>query len=218
MKTNYTHISVILDRSGSMETIREDTIGGFNAFLKDQQGEPGAATLTLVQFDDQDPYEVVHHFKPIDEVPALSRKTYVPRGATPLLDAMGRGMNDVEKSIADMDKGDRPARLVMAFITDGMENSSREFQKDQVTKMIEERTEKDGWQFVFLSADLGAIDEAVNMGIDADSAMPYAKSATGSARAWRALSRGTSRYRSGRTKKLGFQPPDDKSSDGPEQA
>ena len=78
-----------------MHAIRDDTIDGFNALLKQQQAEPGAATLTLVQFDLQDPYEVIHRFKPIGEVPELTRETYVPRALTPLLDALGRGINDL---------------------------------------------------------------------------------------------------------------------------
>jgi hypothetical protein len=102
MKDDYTHISVILDRTGSMQTIRDDTIGGFNAFLEDQKKQPGQATLTLVQFDSEDPYEVIHDFKPIADIPPLTRETFVPRASTPLLDAMGRGINDLEKRIADL--------------------------------------------------------------------------------------------------------------------
>ncbi len=84
MENNYTHISVILDRTGSMESIRDDTIGGFNSFLKDQKNQEGKATLTLVQFDSQDPYEIIHHFSPINEVPELDRRTFVPRASTSL--------------------------------------------------------------------------------------------------------------------------------------
>jgi hypothetical protein len=110
MKSDYTHISVILDRTGSMGSIRDDTIGGYNAYLEKQQDEPGEATLTLVQFDTQDPYEVIHHFLPIKDVPNLTRQTYVPRGSTPLLDAIGRGINDLEQSLATLPDGGRPAR------------------------------------------------------------------------------------------------------------
>src|ERR1043165_4100560 len=99
MKSDYTHLAVILDRTGSMESIRDDTIGGFNAFLNAQKDAPGQATLTLAQFDSQDPYEIVHHFKPLGEVPELTRETFVPRASTPLLDAIGRGINDLEKSL-----------------------------------------------------------------------------------------------------------------------
>src|SRR5919112_968795 len=113
MKEAYTHISVILDRTGSMESIRDDTIGGFNAFLKAQKTEPGEATLTLVQFDSQDPYEIVHRFRPLPEIPELTRETFVPRASTPLLDAMGRGINDLEKSLLELTENKRPSRVVM---------------------------------------------------------------------------------------------------------
>src|SRR5688500_13259376 len=139
MKEDYTHIAIILDRTGSMESIRDDTIGGFNAFLNAQKAETGVATLTLVQFDSQDPYEIVHRFKPLSEIPELTRETFVPRASTPLLDAMGRGINDLEKSLSDLPETERPSRVVMVTITDGQENSSRVFRKDQVGKMIRDR-------------------------------------------------------------------------------
>jgi len=107
-KTDKTHISIILDRTGSMESIMGDTIGVFNAFLKEQKAQPGEATLTLVQFDSQDPYEVIHRMKPIKEIPELDGRTYVPRASTPLLDAIGRGINDLGKQLSDIKKKDRP--------------------------------------------------------------------------------------------------------------
>jgi len=141
MRQDYTHIAVILDRTGSMAVIRDDTIGGFNTFLQQQKAEPGSATLTLVQFDSQDPYqdpyEVIHRFKPIAEVPELTRETYVPRASTPLLDAMGRGIIDLEKSLSELSEADRPAKVVMVVVTDGQENASREFRKEQIEKMIQ---------------------------------------------------------------------------------
>lgn len=156
MQDSYTHIAVILDRTGSMESIRDDTIGGFNAFLKQQKSEPGLATLTLVQFDSQDPYEVIHQYMLLGMVPELTRETFVPRASTPLLDAMGRGIIDLEKSLAELKEGQRPSRVVMVIITDGQENSSREFNKKQIEKMIKAKQENCDWQFVFLSADLSA--------------------------------------------------------------
>ena len=98
MNKNSTHIMVILDRTGSMEPIRDDTIGGFNTFLDKQQQQPGEATMTLVQFDSQDPYEIIHHWQDVQKVTPLSRETYVPRARTPLFDAMGRGINDLEQN------------------------------------------------------------------------------------------------------------------------
>lgn len=204
MKEDYTHITVILDRTGSMESIRDDTIGGFNAFLNEQKAEPGFATLTLVQFDTQDPYEVVHKFRTLETVPELTRETYVPRAATPLLDAMGRGINDLESSLAQIEEPERPERVVMVIITDGQENSSREFRKDQIEKMIREKQEKAGWQFVFLSADLAAIGDALATGVRAAAAMAFDKDAKGTAAAWASASARIADYRADRAKDVSF--------------
>lgn len=204
MKKNYTHIAIILDRTGSMESIRDDTIGGFNAFLNQQKAEPDTATLTLVQFDTQDPYEVLHKFKPIEDVPELTRETFVPRAATPLLDAMGRGINDLENSLAEMKESEKPSRVIIVIITDGQENSSLEFRKDQIEKMIKEKQEKASWQFVFLSADLAAIGDALATGIHATSTMSYDKTSRGTKEAWISASMRIAAYRSGRSKDVSF--------------
>ena len=204
MKKDYTHISIILDRTGSMETIRDDTIGGFNAFLNQQRTEPGEATLTIVQFDSQDPYEVLHKFKPITDVPEMTRETFVPRAATPLLDAIGRSINDLEKSLTEIEEDERPSRIIMVIITDGQENSSVEFRKDQIEKMIREKQEKSDWQFAFLSADLAAIGDALTTGFDATSTMAYDKTAEGTVSAWVSASMRISDYRSGRSKDVSF--------------
>jgi hypothetical protein len=204
MKNDYTHIAVILDRTGSMETIRDDTIGGFNAFLNAQKGAPGLASLNLVQFDSQDPYEIVYHFKPLAEVPELTRETFVPRANTPLLDAIGRGINDLEKSLADKTEAERPSRVVMVLITDGQENASREFRKDQIEKMIKEKQEKAAWQFVFLSADLDAIGDALASGVRAASTLAHDKDSHGVGAAWASLSRSVADYRSGNKEDVSF--------------
>jgi hypothetical protein len=187
MKKDYTHIAIILDRTGSMESIRDDTIGGFNTFLSQQKAGPGSATLTLVQFDTQDPYEVIHHMRPIGQIPNLTRETYVPRAATPLLDALGRGVNDIEKSIAEMPEEERPEKVLVAIITDGKENSSREFKREQVARMIQEKTEKNGWMFTYLSADFDAFDEAQSLGIHQAGVLTYAKTRQGTQEVWENL-------------------------------
>ena len=193
-KTKKTHISIILDRTGSMDVIREDTIGGFNSFLKEQQALPDEASLSLVQFDSQDPYEVVHHFEPLRGIPELKFETYVPRASTPLLDAMGRGINDLEASLAKMKSSKRPDQIVMVIITDGHENSSREFNRQQVMKMIKAKKKED-WQFVFLSADLDSIEDALDYGFSHDSTMAYMKSKHGTDKMWKSSSKALSRYR-----------------------
>lgn len=204
MKNDYTHIAVILDRTGSMESIREDTIGGFNAFLNQQKAEPGLATLTLVQFDSQDPYEVIHKFKPVEAVPELTRETFVPRASTPLLDAMGRGINDLGKSLTEMKDEEKPSRVVLVIITDGQENSSCEFRKDQIAKMIQEKQSQSAWQFVFLSADLAAIGDALASGIHADATIRFSPSAQGTAAVWASASARVADYRADRSKNVSF--------------
>ena len=198
-----THISIILDRTGSMDSIREDTIGGFNTFLKEQQALPDKATLSLIQFDSQDPYEIIHHFEPIKDVPPLTAETYVPRASTPLLDAIGRGINDLESGLAKKIGERKPTDVVMVIITDGMENSSREFSKNQIVKMIQAK-QKEGWQFIFLSADLDAIQEAGEYGMHAHSTMAFCLSPDGTEKMWKSTSKSLSRYRLDKTKAMFF--------------
>jgi hypothetical protein len=195
MPTERTHISVILDRTGSMEPIRDDTIGGFNTFLAQQKEMEGMATLTLVQFDSEDPFEVIHHFRDLADVSPLDRRTFVPRAATPLLDAIGRGIRDLDNSLERLDPELRPARIVFVVVTDGQENASREYSRAKVTRLIEQR-DKAGWQFVFLSADLEAIRDAESVGFRAQSTMVFDKDARGSRRAWETLSTALYEYRS----------------------
>jgi Mg-chelatase subunit ChlD len=203
-KPDYTHLAVILDRTGSMESIRDDTIGGFNAFLNEQKQQPGKATLTLVQFDDQDPYEVIHQVKTVHEVSDLTREAYVPRASTPLLDAIGRGINDLEKSMADMKEDDRPSKVVFVVITDGQENASREFRRDQILKMINEKEKQHGWQFVFLSADLNAIDDAMDQGFQTKFSLAFDKDSKGTRNAWGSVSEKISNYRASRSQDVAF--------------
>jgi hypothetical protein len=198
-----------------MESIREDTIGGFNSFLKKQKSEAGKATLTLVQFDSQDPYEVIHRFAPIGTIPGLTHETFVPRAATPLLDALGRGINDLEKGLADLPKKERPSKVIVVVVTDGQENSSTEFSKERVETMIREKTEKEDWQFVFLSADLAAIGDASAVGIQAQAVLLFEKNSRGSEDAWCSLAERTSDFRSSKISNLIFNEEDRKHPDDP---
>lgn len=209
MKKDYTHITVILDRTGSMESIRNDTIGGFNAFLDSQKSGPGSVTLTLIQFDSMDPFEVIHRFKPVGDIPKLDRNTFVPRASTPLLDAIGHGINDLEKGITEMASDQQPENVIVAIVTDGQENASREFRKSVIEKMIRSKTDEDNWNFVFLSADLGAFNDAGSLGFDADAMLLYKKDRKGSDEAWSALIGGTANYRVEKPKKFGFVSPDE---------
>lgn len=185
--TDLSHITVILDRTGSMQDIRDDVIGGFNAFLAEQQSASATATFTLVQFDSQDPYEVLHSVKSIREVTPLTAEQYVPRASTPLYDAMGRGILDLESQVAKLPEVNRPARIIFVVVTDGAENASQEFDRAAITKLVDAKKAA-GWDFVFLSADMDAFHDAGAVGIDYSARLAFQKSKRGNDAAWAAAS------------------------------
>lgn len=185
--TTRSHITVILDRTGSMQDIRDDVIGGFNAFLAEQKSASTSTTFTLVQFDSQDPYEVLHSAKAITDVTPLTADQYVPRASTPLYDAMGRGILDLEATMARLPEDERPSKVIFVVVTDGAENASKEFDRDAVTKLVKAKTEA-GWDFVFLSADMNAFDDAGRMGVDLSARLAFQKSKRGNDAAWAAAS------------------------------
>src|SRR3990167_7460886 len=127
---NYTDITFILDRSGSMIPIKQDVIGGFNSFITEQKALPGKLKVTLVQFDNV--YEAVFVAKSVDQVPVLDSNSYQPRGSTALLDAIGRTINDTGARLRRMSEKDRPAKVLVIIYTDGQENASNEFTKDKI--------------------------------------------------------------------------------------
>jgi hypothetical protein len=166
-----------------MEPIRQDVVGGFNAFLTEQQAVPDAATFTLVQFDSQDPYEVLHDHVDLAGVPPLRLEQYVPRASTPLYDAIGRGILELEAALALLPDGVGPERVIFVIVTDGAENASNEFTRDRVTALINAKKEL-GWDFVFLSADLEAFEDAGRMGVDMSASLMFSKSKRGNDAAW----------------------------------
>lgn len=181
------HVTILLDRTGSMQDIREDVIGGFNAFLAQQQTVPEPTTLTLVQFDSQNPYELVHKAVPIADVPQLTPERYVPRATTPLYDAMGHGILFLEQRLAGLPDDERPGKVIFVTITDGHENASREFDRARVAGLIEAKKSL-GWDFVFLSADMASFDDARGMGVEHGSSLKFSKSRRGNDAAWRSMS------------------------------
>lgn len=162
MNNQLTDITLVVDRSGSMEAIRADAEGGVNTFLTDQASHPGEALVTLVQFDTH--YEFVHRGVPVKQVP---RYELVPRGGTALLDAIGRAINETGERLSKMPEADRPGLVVFVVMTDGQENSSQEFTKDRIKTMIEHQQSVYNWQFTFLGANQDAFAEAGSMGMTA---------------------------------------------------
>ncbi len=154
----------ILDRSGSMSGLEDDTIGGFNSTLRKQKAEPGEIIWSTVLFDDR--HEVIHDRVPVDKVKELTGKEYYVRGCTALLDAIGRAVQHIRNVHKYARPEDVPDRTLFVITTDGYENASREYTYDRVKQMIEEQTEKCGWQFLFLGANMDAVSVAGRMGID----------------------------------------------------
>lgn len=196
MKSNYTDITVVLDRSGSMEKVREDTIGGFNGFLNEQKNTPGQATITLVQFDDQ--YQIDYEAIAVQHARPLNTSTFVPRGWTALLDAIGRAINATGARLAKIPEAQRPEKVVFVILTDGEENSSKEFSLGRINKMIQHQKDIYSWEFVFLGANLDAITVAKNLGINTSHALHYAHNAAGTQAAFSSLSKNVQDYRQGK--------------------
>jgi len=170
-KRGFSEIVCIVDRSGSMESIKSDAIGGYNSFIEEQKKVPGEASLTYIQFDTE--YEVVYENKSLKDVPVLDGSVYVPRGYTALLDAIGRSINDVGARLAKTNEEDRPEKVIFAILTDGLENASKEFNRDKIFEMITHQRETYKWEFVFLGANQDAIKTGVSYGIDAGSSYNF---------------------------------------------
>jgi hypothetical protein len=174
---NKADITIILDRSGSMESVRSDTIGGFNHFLETQQKADGEAVLSLVQFDDQ--YEIVYLDKNIKSADKLSDATFQPRGMTALYDAIGRTINSVGQRLAALPETERPDKVLFVIMTDGFENSSREFQAAKIGEMINHQRDNYKWEFMFIGANQDAVLSAQEIGIPAQAALTYAANSAG---------------------------------------
>ncbi|MFW6336198.1 MAG: vWA domain-containing protein [Phycisphaeraceae bacterium] len=190
---DYTDITIVLDRSGSMESCREETIAGFNRFLDQQRALPGMASITLIQFDNQ--YEKHYVGIPLAEAADLTPQTYVPRSGTALLDAMGRTIKGLGRHLASMPQADRPGKVLFVTLTDGQENASRRYTPSRVMSMIRHQREQYGWQFIFLGANQDAIAAAGQLGIDRDASITF--STRRSEQTWNTLGTAMSRFRRG---------------------
>ncbi len=171
MNRNLTELVFILDRSGSMAGLENDTIGGFNAMLKRQRAEAGEALVSTVLFDTE--CEVIHDRVPIARVPELTGREYWARGCTALLDALGGAIHHIGMVHRYAREEDVPAHTLFVITTDGLENASRRYSSDEVKAMIEREKEKHGWEFLFLGANIDAVETAAHYGIDASRAVNY---------------------------------------------
>ena len=184
-----TEIIVVLDRSGSMGSIAQPTVDGFNTFLREQKAAQGEAFMTLVQFDDQ--YEINYKSLPIIEVPELiAGETYCPRGTTALYESVGRTINELQ---TDRD-------VVFVIITDGHDNVKSEFKPEAIKKMIETLEKDNGYKFLFLAANQDAITSGGSIGVKMANSMSYAATADGIGNTFHAMSSNIGNYRGAKSK------------------
>lgn len=176
MDYELTDITLVVDRSGSMVSMRSEAQNGINQFIKEQKKAVGKANLTLVQFDTE--YEFVHRGKDIQKV---GKYKLMPRGMTALLDAMGRAIEETGSRLRDMPKDKRPGTVVFVVVTDGCENSSREYTKETIKQMVEHQRNVYNWQFLFLGADLDTFADALSYGFTWDTVAIYDAAQVGTA-------------------------------------
>lgn len=176
-RANHTHILFILDRSGSMQSIHADVIGGINQFFTSQKAADGTADLTLVQFDTH--IETVLDGVDIQTVAPYRNEDFVPRGSTALYDAMGSSMEALGRDLAARREADRPANVVVAVMTDGEENASRHFTFERVQQMIEHQRSFYNWEILFLASELSTHQASVRMGVDSQKAVRWMKDSAG---------------------------------------
>ncbi len=201
-KENFTSINVIIDASGSMSGLTHDTISSFNTFLKEQKAFPGEAVFTLCTFNTD--YRLVHDFVKIAGVPDLDNVTYRPNGGTALLDAMGTTIDSVGKKLAAMPEEERPSKVIFLIITDGHENSSRNYEAAQIKSMVEHQKDVYSWEFVFMGANIDAIAAGTNLGISMQNTLNYVPSAAGTHDLYKSISSNMNTYRASRSSRADF--------------
>ena len=196
MKKNLTELVFILDRSGSMTGLENDTIGGYNAMLRKQQSEDGEAVITTVLFDDK--YELLHDRINLKAIAPITCKEYFVRGSTALLDAIGRTIHKIGTVQKNTAEEYRAEKVMFVITTDGMENASREYSYEKVRTMVEHQKEKYGWEFIFLGANIDAVETAGRFGIAADRAANYHADGAGTQLNYEVVSQAVSNYRENR--------------------
>ena len=193
MRKGLTEVVFILDRSGSMSGLEADTIGGFNSMIEKQKKEEGEAYISTVLFDDRT--EVLYDRVAVGKVEPMNDRQYYVRGCTALLDALGGAIHHIANIHKYAREEDRPEKTLFIITTDGMENASRIYTYDKVKKMVEEEKEKYGWEFLFLGANIDAIEVAGRFGIGADRAINYECDSKGTALNYQVLSETVSAVR-----------------------
>lgn len=192
-KKNLTEIVCIIDKSGSMDVVRGDTIGGFNSFLKEQKKAPGEANFTLVLFDHE--YHLMQDGKSIEQVEELDEKTYIPGGTTALLDAIGKTTDSVGKRLAKIEDKDRPEKVIVAILTDGLENASSDYSRKKIFDMIGHQKDRYKWEFMFLAAGQDAIQAGASINISVANCANYLNTSKGIRKTYGAIGQSVSCFR-----------------------
>jgi len=193
LQANLTELVFILDRSGSMGGLESDTIGGFNSMLQKQQSELGECRITTILFDHD--YEVLHDRIDIKAVNQITENEYFVRGSTALLDAVGTTINKIGNSQKNTAKEYQADKVLFVITTDGMENASREFSYKKIKSMIKHQKAKYNWEFIFLGANIDAVEVASHLGIDRNRAQSFHNDSAGISRNYEVLSETVSSYR-----------------------
>jgi len=198
MRKGLTEVVFILDRSGSMSGLEADTIGGFNSMIEKQKKEEGEAFISTVLFDDRT--EVLYDRVDVRKIEPMNDRQYYVRGCTALLDAIGGAIHHIGNVHKYAREEDRPEKTLFIITTDGMENASRQYTYSKVKKMVEKQKEKYGWEFLFLGANIDAIEVAGRFGISADRAVNYECDSEGTALNFTVLSNTVSAVRKSRSR------------------
>lgn len=183
---NLIELVFILDRSGSMAGLESDTIGGFNAMLQKQKKEPGDAYVSTILFDNVS--EVIHDRLQLKKVPEMTETDYTVRGCTALIDAIGGAIHHIGNIHKYARPEDVPAHTIFIITTDGMENASHKYSSNKVKKMIEQKKEKYGWEFLFIGANIDAVETAATFGIERNRAVNYKADSMGTQILYEAIS------------------------------
>ena len=192
-ENNITELVFILNRSGSMSGLESDTIGGFNAMIEKQKKEDGEAYVSTVLFDNES--SVLHDRLPLDKVPKMTARDYSVRGCTALVDAIGSAIHHIGNIHKYARPEDVPEHTIFVITTDGMENASQRYSSDRIKEMIKRQTEKYGWEFIFLAANIDAVETAENIGIRRERAANYHQTKEGVGRSYYAMSEAISSVR-----------------------
>ena len=208
MKSGLTYLIFVIDRSGSMASIRDDMIGGFNTFIKTQKdAKLGDCKVFAYKFDNI--YETMFEDIDINDVPQLDRNTYVPRDMTALYDAVATTIDSIGTRLAAMKEEDRPEKVLVVTITDGEENASRKFNQQNVADRIKTQREQFNWDFAYIGANQDSWQVGSSIGYQAGTTLDYVADSQGTAFAFQKLCASTSNYRGTKGAKFAFTPDDD---------